>query len=85
MLAGLSVNTLYVELAHHYMFGTTEDSCFCNPKVCDMMTNVMDTMTMLWIGYDVEWGSWMVTNELDLLIIVCVAKQVKEIEEWARW
>ena len=34
MLAGLSMNTLYVELAHHYMFGTTEDSCFCNPRVC---------------------------------------------------
>ena len=34
MLAGLSEYTLYVELAHHYMFDTTEDSCFCNPGVC---------------------------------------------------
>ena len=30
---------------------------------------------------DVEVG--LVTNELDLLIIVCMAKQVKEIEKWA--
>ena len=34
MMAGLSVYTLYVELAHHYMFDTTEDSCFCNNGVC---------------------------------------------------
>ena len=69
MLAELSVNTLYVELAHHYMFGTTEDSCFCNPGVCyglDMMCTIyddnvmdmMDMMAVLWIGYDVGWGSW---------------------------
>ena len=26
-------------------------------NVMDMMTDVMDMMTMLWIGYDVKWGS----------------------------
>ena len=28
------MNTLYVELVHHNMFGTSEDNCFCNPRVC---------------------------------------------------
>ena len=51
-------------------------------KYDDNVMDMMDMMAMLWIGYDIGWGSWMVTNELDLLIIVCVAKQVKEIEEW---
>ena len=40
----------------------------------DNVMDMMDMMAMLWIGYDVGWGSWMVTNELDLLIIMCVAK-----------
>ena len=46
MMAGLSVYTLYVELAHHYMFGTTEDSCFCNPGV---WYGLWQIMAVIWI------------------------------------